>query len=92
MKVHDVRSFDDLRDTGLLWAINRYIFHPRGLAMAVCLEHDEDSKVFAWRMMSLLGETFNYDEEADQSGFRKFTQFLQSLEVAHGNGETRDGT
>lgn len=29
------RPFSDLRDTGLLWLINRVVLHPRGYALAL---------------------------------------------------------
>jgi len=29
------RPFSELRDTGLLWLINRVVFHPRGYALAL---------------------------------------------------------
>lgn len=29
------RPFADLRDTGLLWLLNRVVFHPRGYALAL---------------------------------------------------------
>ena len=29
------RPFNELRDTGLLWLINRVVFHPRGYALAL---------------------------------------------------------
>lgn len=32
---HRKRPFDDLRTSGLLWFINRVIFHPRGFALAL---------------------------------------------------------
>ncbi|MEO1063635.1 MAG: hypothetical protein AAFZ07_19640 [Actinomycetota bacterium] len=33
--VGDAREWVTLRDTGLLWAINRYLLHPRGFAFAL---------------------------------------------------------
>lgn len=29
------RSLDDLRTSGLLWLINRVVFHPRGFALGI---------------------------------------------------------
>lgn len=30
-----VRPFADFRDSGLLWLVNRVVFHPRGYALAL---------------------------------------------------------
>lgn len=35
---HRVRPFNELRDTGLLWLINRVVFHPRGYAIGLNYE------------------------------------------------------
>lgn len=34
------RPFSDLRDTGLLWLINRVVFHPRGYALGLSFAPD----------------------------------------------------
>lgn len=45
------RPFAELRDTGLLWLINRVVFHPRGYALG--LHFDLDLNCIGW---SLLGD------------------------------------
>lgn len=37
----DARPFIDLRDSGLLWLINRVVFHPRGFALALLVRNGE---------------------------------------------------
>ena len=37
-----------LRETGLLWLINRVVFHPRGFAIA--LHYDNDRNVTGWTL------------------------------------------
>ena len=52
----------DLRETGLLWLINRQVFHPRGFALAVDSETGE---------FSLLGdgvEPWNF-EDGTENGY-----------------------
>jgi hypothetical protein len=44
------RPFKELSDSGLLWLINRTVFHPRGYALALTVE---DGKAVGW---SLLGD------------------------------------
>ncbi len=34
------RPFADMRDTGLLWLINRVVLHPRGFALALHFDDD----------------------------------------------------
>lgn len=34
----DMRPFSELRDSGLLWLVNRVVFHPRGYALALHFE------------------------------------------------------
>lgn len=45
------RPWTDLRPTGLLWLINRVVFHPRGYALAI--HRDDDGTCTGW---SLLGD------------------------------------
>jgi len=45
------RPWHELRDSGLLWLINRVVFHPRGWALAI--HRDEDGTSPGW---SLLGD------------------------------------
>lgn len=42
----------ELRDSGLLWLINRVVFHPRGYALALHFD-DYHEEVVGW---SLLGD------------------------------------
>ncbi|MGW4757743.1 hypothetical protein [Streptomyces chartreusis] len=43
------RPISELRDSGLLWLINRTVFHPRGLALA--LAFGEAGEVTGWRLI-----------------------------------------
>ena len=59
--------------TGLLWAINRYVLHPRGFALAV----DPDTS-----RMGLLGdgaEVWQFDSDLDQQGAERFEALLARL-------------
>jgi hypothetical protein len=48
------RPFSDLRDTGLLWLINRVILHPRGYVLGLCYDGDtpvtEGGTVTGWTL------------------------------------------
>lgn len=43
------RPFSELRDTGLLWLINRVVFHPRGFALGIT--HDADGNATGWTLL-----------------------------------------
>lgn len=78
------RRLEDLRTTGLLWALNRYVLHPRGLAIGLTYppgatvagiqEHRHQPTGF-----TILGpedEPWRFDNEADRAGFALFQAFL----------------
>jgi hypothetical protein len=44
------RPLTELRSTGLLWLINRVIFHPRGYALALHYSPDME-EVVGWSLM-----------------------------------------
>lgn len=51
----EMRPFAELRDTGLLWLMNRVVFHPRGYALALHFTGDANNRgeCIGW---SLLGD------------------------------------
>jgi hypothetical protein len=73
-------TFEQLIETGVLWAINAHLFHPLGFALAVDL--DDDGKATGW---SLLGDGsqpwFFADDAATHEmtvdRFRRFTAFIK---------------
>lgn len=52
-----MRPLDDLRSTGLLWLINRVVFHPRGYAIAL---HYEGDQVVGWSLVGDGSEAWRY--------------------------------
>jgi hypothetical protein len=51
----EARPFCELRDTGLLWLINRVVFHPRGYALALVYDdrdnpHGNGGTVLGWQL------------------------------------------
>ena len=59
----DVHPFGDLRSSGLLWLINRTVFHPRGLALA--LVADETGDMIGWRLVGDGSEPMWFAPEDD---------------------------
>jgi hypothetical protein len=71
------RPFEDLRTTGLLWLINRAVFHPRGYALALTVE---DGEATGWSLMGDGSEPWEYGEiEVGNDKFRRAEALLASL-------------
>lgn len=51
-------SFDQMRTEGLLWLINRQVFHPRGYALGVFYDQDGIGRGFA--LLGDGGEPWNF--------------------------------
>lgn len=61
------RPFAELIDSGLLWHLNRYSLHPRGLALA--LHVDEHGQAYGWSLIhNSNGEPWQYDQATDNDG------------------------
>lgn len=69
--------FSDLRTHGLLWLINRVVFHPRGFALA--LDVEDDGTVTGWKMLGDGSEVWTFTGDADDEEYAKATRFLDSL-------------
>ncbi|MFC8361103.1 hypothetical protein ACFUIY_14670 [Streptomyces griseorubiginosus] len=68
--MHDLaqrdRPWSELRDSGLLWLINRVVFHPRGIALSV--RYDERG-AHGWSLVRTpAGEPWQFDAETDTLG------------------------
>lgn len=72
----DTKSFGDLRERGVLWAINRYIFHPRGFALAY--GKDEQGEYFRVFVKGD-GATVGFEKDSDDEGKRQFEEWLYYL-------------
>lgn len=58
----DALPWDDLRESGLLWLINRVVFHPRGWALAL-VQHD--FTIVGWHLLGDGTEVWRYDGGED---------------------------
>jgi len=70
-------DFSLMSDTGVLWAINRYLFHPRGYALAL-IKNDEE-EVTGWQILGDGKQIFTYTEDSDDNRFVRFESFLEKL-------------
>lgn len=78
------RPFAELRDHGLLWLINRTVFHPRGYALALHVR--DDGAVTGWSLLGPGSEPWVYAEEIDEDeAFRAAEALMASVssEVTH---------
>jgi hypothetical protein len=68
-------SVVDLRSSGLLWLINRAVFHPRGFALAI------DSKTGVFSLLGDGSEEFTFTPDDDAAGFKAsaITLYFTSL-------------
>jgi len=58
----DARPFRELmEDTGLLWLINRMVFHPRGFALALVFADDERHEPVGWQLVGNGTQVWVYD-------------------------------
>lgn len=57
------RPLEDLRESGLLWLINRVVFHPRGFAIAL---HIRGGKAVGWELLGDGSEPWQYADEVDE--------------------------
>lgn len=65
-----------MHDDGLLWLINRCVFHPRGLALAHKPGTDE------WELVGNGTEVWSFSAADDDSSFAKWQALLQRLKKA----------
>lgn len=76
------RPLLDLRDTGILWLINRVVFHPRGFALALDVETNEvgePTEVTGWRLQGDGSECWVFSAESDD----KHLAEVEALFAAH---------
>jgi hypothetical protein len=66
----------ELRSSGLLWLINRVVFHPRGFALALHIE--SDGRVTGWSMMGTGKEPWRFSEADDEESFARAEETLKS--------------
>lgn len=66
----------DLRSTGMLWLINRTVFHPRGFALALELDEVND-EIVGWSLLGDGTEVWAMTDEQDDRHFDEAVAFLR---------------
>lgn len=60
--VNESRDWNELRQSGLLWLINRTVFHPRGWALGLVYR---DGEVVGWDLLGAGNEVWQMDGSED---------------------------
>jgi hypothetical protein len=76
-ELFDLEAF---HKNGFLWAINRYVLHPRGLAMAVFYPDGEKTPT-GWQVYRSEDGLWQFGEELDHVGHDRFEAFLSYIEM-----------
>lgn len=72
----DYQPLLELSESGLLWLINRVVFHPRGVALAL---HEEGGEAVGWSLLAAPeGEPFTFPEPVDTDSFRRAEATLRA--------------
>ncbi len=79
MTTRNENSFD-WHDDGILWMINRNVFHPRGFALTRNRNPAEGES--EWTMQGDGSEAWSFTEEMDDRGFAASEAFLRRLAEA----------
>lgn len=72
-----VFGFEQLSPLGVLWIINRVIFHPRGYALAIVFDDDKKEPI-GWRIQGRGGGVWSFDIDENE----KFDAFEALLAQA----------
>lgn len=76
--IHEPRTFAELRETGLLWLINRQVLHPRGWALA--LHFDDDGNAVGWSLQGDGIEPWNFPDGTENDLLAAVSALLAPLE------------
>lgn len=70
------RPIEDLSDSGLLWLINRVVFHPRGFRLALSFT---EGQCDGWILQGDGTEPHWFTEESDRDRFDRAEATLQAV-------------
>lgn len=71
------RAFKELRDSGLLWLINKSVFHPRGFSLSLIF--DEEGEVTGWALMGKGDKPVRIPDEAADTEAERFTKVREEF-------------
>jgi len=71
-----IRPWSELMDSGLLWLVNRQVFHPMGFSLSLHL--DEHGEPVGWSIIGDGGEICAFPYELEQEYFDKVQATLDA--------------
>ncbi len=71
----ELHNAEWLRESGLLWYINRTVFHPRGYALAIVLD-DEDGSLVGFELLGDGVEPWNFPDGEENEYLAKVKETL----------------
>lgn len=74
-------TFNDLEKSGLLWLINRCVFHPRGFVFG--LIPDENGNIAGWTVVGDGKKPLQFDFDMDEIGFLTVETFFAKMRGWH---------
>lgn len=84
-----VRPFEELSPSGLLWLINRVVFHPRGYALG--LIPDEEGDIVGWKLLGDGRAPWGMgDEEDEANAAREFLEVHRAYGSAAATAQHAD--
>lgn len=66
----------DLRETGLLWLINKVVFHPRGFALAMV--YRDNGEFMHWALLGDGTEPWQFESGTDDEQFARAEETLRA--------------
>lgn len=88
---NEYRLFSELSESGLLWLINRVVFHPRGFRLAIVVKNGQ---TVGWQLQGDGTEPHWFAEHADQDRFHRAEATLNNAthaaECDHCGGPASD--
>lgn len=80
-----VFTFAQMMPTGILWLINRTVFHPRGLALGLTVSTEGEPHAEGWEIVaSPDGTPYRYDDEETEARKHRAVEELLDLARMHG--------
>ena len=68
--------FRDLCESGILWLINREVFHPRGFALAL-VSDEKTGEALGWNIQGDGEELWSFPADVDERNFERIKHFLK---------------
>jgi hypothetical protein len=72
----DSRPLIELSSSGVLWLVNRVVFHPRGFALALDVTRPETGEVLGWAIQGDGSGPWSFTDDRDDVNFARVEALL----------------